>query len=450
MNTKGQAVLNRRGNRVLIIDKDLPRDNIGAMELEIDNDYLWLTSDDASELLQMTVGMILEKTNPLSTAKRLRKTVSPSRAAIIMEQANLRIRARRKFEHADQMFFSGKSLEQSTSSVLADYKAKRFAGVQRLADVCCGIGGDLISLAQRESNAAAMETVGIEKGPLIAHLANANLAALNVGNAKVLSCSFEDFDIAPFDGLHFDPDRRVKGRTTSGDLFAPSMPDIFDRLKQEQQLVAIKVAPATEVDVPKYPIEREWIGDWRECKQQVVWAGPGIAEAVQTATIVANDGTSFQFRHPENEAVDVPEVADTIPKYIYEPHASILAARLRDAVASRYSLRPISRGVAYLGSDSLLTDVEPLLKRYRVDDVLPVDLKLIQKKLTQMGVGELVLKKRGVDQVLADRVSRLKLSGDQKTTRHDVDENRHLRLEPSRVPVVGDENRSSQSDEPLH
>ena len=395
-----------------IIDKDLPSDNIVPMELEIDNDYLWLTSEAASELLEMTMGLILEKTNPLSTAKRLRKTISPSRAAIIMEQAKLRIRARRKFEHADQMFFSGKSLEQSTSSVIADYKAKRFAGVQRLVDVCCGIGGDLISLAKLESTAS----VGIEKDPLIAHLSNANLAALNVANAKVQCSSFEDFDVAPFDGLHFDPDRRVKGRTTSGDLFAPSMSDIFSRLKHEQQLIAIKVAPATEVNDPAFPIQREWIGDWRECKQQVVWAGPGIETATQMATIVAKDGTSFQFCHREDALIDPPEVADAIPRYIYEPHASILAARLRDAVAARYSLRPISRSVAYLGSDSLLPDVEPLLKGYRVDEVLPADLKVIQKKLTKMGVGQLVLKKRGVDQVLADRVARLKLTGEEKAT----------------------------------
>ena len=69
-----------------------------------------------------------------------------------------------------------------------------------------------------------------------------------------------------------------------------------------------------------------------------------------------------------------------------------------------------------MNGQSLLRDVEPILKCYRVDDVLPADLKLIQKKLKQHGVGQLVVKKRGVDQVLADRVSRLKLSGDRKAT----------------------------------
>ena len=74
-------------------------------------------------------------------------------------------------------------------------------------------------------------------------------------------------------------------------------------------------------------------------------------------------------------------------------------------------------------SDRVLKNVEPILKGYRVDDVLPIDVKQIHKKLKDMKVGELVIKKRGVDQVLANNVSRLKLTGDQKATimltRHD-------------------------------
>ena len=69
-----------------------------------------------------------------------------------------------------------------------------------------------------------------------------------------------------------------------------------------------------------------------------------------------------------------------------------------------------------MNSDRVLDDAEPILKGYRVDAVLPVDLKQIQKKLKSMNVGQLVIKKRGVDQVLADKVSRLKLDGSEKAT----------------------------------
>ena len=109
-------------------------------------------------------------------------------------------------------------------------------------------------------------------------------------------------------------------------------------------------------------------------------------------------------------------MTETIGPYIYEPHASVLAAGLGEVLAAKYSLQYLSRGVAYMNSDRELNDAEPILKGYRVDAVLPVDLKQIQKILTKMDVGQLVIKKRGVDQVLADNIARLKLKGTTKAT----------------------------------
>ena len=393
------------------------------MNLDEQNDFVWLTSETAAEHLLIAERLFEENLNPLKTAKLLRKSITPAQAAMVMEQAQLRIRARRKFEHADKMFFTGRSLEQSTSSLIATQKTKRFANFARVADICCGIGGDLVSLAQR-GEIPDMETVGVEKDPVPACFAASNLKATGCDHARVENVSFEDFDLSPFDAVHFDPDRRVKGRTTTGDFFEPSLADIFDRLSLDRQLVAIKVAPATEIDSLKFPVEREWIGGWRECKQQVLWAGRDITENSSTATIVAKDGTCSHFRLSASDGTPTrPTKAETIGPYIYEPHASVLAAGLGEAVAAEHSLQYLSRGIAYMISDRVLKNVEPILKGYRVDDVLPIDVKQIHKKLKDMKVGELVIKKRGVDQVLANNVSRLKLTGDQKATimltRHD-------------------------------
>lgn len=380
------------------------------------NEFAWLTSEAAIEHLQTATRLFQKNLNPLKTAKLLRKSISPQRSAMVMEQAQLRIRARRKFQHADSMFFTGRSLEQSTSSLIATYKAKRFVESRKVADVCCGIGGDLISLASRNQN-SDFETVGIERDPVPACFATANLIAAGCERAGVENQSFDNFDSTSFDALHFDPDRRVKGRTTTGDFFEPSLQNILERLSLDRQLVAIKVAPATDIGSLDFPIEREWIGSWRECKQQVLWAGRGIEHNSSVATIVAKDGEHRQFRFSGSAtAPSKPELADVIGPYIYEPHASVLAARLGDAIAEKYSLKRLSRGIAYLNSEQLLPTAEPILKGFRVDDVLPVDLKQIHKKLKSMGVGNLVIKKRGVDQVLADKVSRLKLTGDQKAT----------------------------------
>ena len=393
------------------------------MDYDEQSDFDWLTSDVATEHLDVATKLFEKKINPLKIAKLLRKSMTPPQAAMVMEQSQLRIRGRRKFADADSMFFTGRSLEQSTSSLIATYKAKRFEDSVKVADVCCGIGGDLIALARRGDD-SNFETVGVEKDPVPACFAASNLKATGCDRARVENVGFEDFDVKPFDALHFDPDRRVKGRTTTGDFFEPTLANIFDRLSLDQQLVAIKVAPATEIESMGFPVQREWIGGWRECKQQVLWAGPGITENSRVATVVAKDGAHCQFQFPDSAEIETrPTMAELIGPYIYEPHASILAAGLGEAIAAKHSLQYLCRGIAYMNSDRKLKDVEPMLKGYRVKAVLPVDLKHIHKKLRAMNVGQLVIKKRGVDQVLADNVARLKLKGDEKATimltRHD-------------------------------
>ena len=219
------------------------------------------------------------------------------------------------------------------------------------------------------------------------------------------------------DRVHIDPDRRTKGRTTKGNFFEPSLGEIFEKIDPKRQRIAIKVAPATQLESPGFPVEREWVGSWRECKQQVLWAGPDVESNSRIATVVDKDGKRCHFRFSnQSDNPERPKMAKEIGPFIYEPHASILAAGLAEKIAAEYSLEYLSRGVAYMNSDRLITEIEPILKGYRVDCVLPVDLKRIQKKLNELGVGQLVIKKRGVDQVLADKVSRLKLSGQDKAT----------------------------------
>jgi hypothetical protein len=299
------------------------------MEVNSQKEFAWLTSEAAEEHLAVAIRLFEKNLNPLKTAKLLRKSITPERAAMVMEQAQLRIRARNKFKNADNMFFTGRSLEQSSSELLATYKAKRFRSCQNLADICCGIGGDLMALAKRAHDNTGFATVGVVSDSVATHFAAANLKAAAALNVKVENASFADVDVSEFDGVHIDPDRRVRGRTTVGHFFEPTLKEIFERLSLDRQMVAIKVAPATDFEYPGFPIERQWIGQWRECKQQVLWAGPEIQEDTRVATVVAKDGARCHFRFLESDTMPrTPKVADEIGPFIYEPPPSILAAKL--------------------------------------------------------------------------------------------------------------------------
>jgi hypothetical protein len=387
-------------------------------------DFEWLVSDAATLPLQKTQSLFVEDINPLKIARMLRKTMTPQRAALVMEQAQLRIRARRKFPDADRMFFTGRSLEQSSSTLLADYKAKKFAGMRKVADICCGIGGDLLALAGRsgklndanEGSNAGLETVGVDRDPIPAHFAAWNAKALKLKNVSTCCESFEAFDLSSFDGVHLDPDRRVKSRTVVGNFFQPTLEAIFESVDPRRQRVAVKIAPASSIPAFDFPIEREWIGDWRECKQQVLWCGPGIESDRTVATVLRKDAEVFQYSGFDPEEAPSPVAADEIGPFLYEPHATVLAANLLSSIAKQHELQILTRGIAYLNSARELPDLSPLLKGYRVDKVLPVDLKILAKEFRAMNVGKLVIKKRGVDQLIANKIARIKLVGDEKAT----------------------------------
>src|SRR5262245_23014612 len=120
-------------------------------------DYQWLTGDVAGTLL----AELAADPAPLHTAvARLRGQLSATRAHLLLEQVELRRRAAEKFTYASRMFFTRTALEQATDEQVAAYKAdrvgeslrnsqSRLGETQLLADLCCGIGGDLLALLER-------------------------------------------------------------------------------------------------------------------------------------------------------------------------------------------------------------------------------------------------------------------------------------------------------------
>ena len=324
------------------------------MPSDTSRDFRWLLGESAARLLQQAAQGLAEHQNALTIVKRLRKTTTPARAAIVLEQAQLRIRGRVKFRLADQMFFTRRGLEQSTSESLARYKADRFASCDRVADVCCGIGGDLIGLSGRDGASA---TVGIDIDETTSRFASRNVAANQLnhqGDAWVQQLSFEKLNLNGFQGLHLDPDRRVKRRGVRGNHFQPSLPDVLNRISADQ-LVSIKVAPATpsESDWPQ-AMQREWIGDRRECKQQVLWLGERTANDREvTATMVDGEQSIVSFSAGEAERDQSVAAQDAVGEFVYEPHPTILAARLTNPFARHLGLTRISAALPYLtGSTS--------------------------------------------------------------------------------------------------
>jgi hypothetical protein len=383
-------------------------------------DYRWLTGAEAGRLLAELAADPL----PLHTAvARLRRNLSTTRAHLIIEQVELRRRAAAKFRHANRMFFTRTALEQATDECTAAYKAQRIGeflqnsqsrlGETRpLADLCCGIGGDLIALA------SVTTAVGLDHNPIAALLAAANVRALLNHEIEISTQGAAHF---AFDGVaawHIDPDRRSTGRrTTSLDFCTPDRATL-DILLARSPNAAIKLAPAASVPHEwSARCEREWISCNHECRQQVAWHGEIATTYGHRATIL-NFSPRYAGERTLRRIVGVPNQPVPITHepghYIFDVDSAVLAAHLTGALAAEHKLQALSAGPTYLTGPKSVDD--DALACYEIIELLPFRLRKLSDHLRARRIGRLEIKKRGVD-VAPETLRRgLKLSGDNAAT----------------------------------
>lgn len=352
-------------------------------------DIEWLTSPAAVPLL----GELQQKLSAagqvdVRLAASLRKSHSAPRTHLLLEQVELRSRARDKFAEPGEMFFTRKGLEQCTDEVLARFKSQRFPAQQPLADLCCGIGGDALSLADRGS------LVAWDADPVTAHLAACNLKLCTQHVGEVHAQLADSTAVKEVAAWHIDPDRRAAGeRTIELCDYEPGPAFLLDLLRNNPN-GAVKVAPGAELQPTDWPAcERQWLGSRGECRQQVLWFGDLAQQVGQhVATVVARNGEAVNYVGRS----DTPLVsAEAILSYIYEPDATILAAHLAGTLAAEQQLLAISAGGGYLTADHFVQ--HPLLAAFRVREVMPYDLRKLKTYCREHQLGQLEIKKRGVD-----------------------------------------------------
>jgi hypothetical protein len=367
-------------------------------------DYDWLTGSDAGALLEELAG----DGRPLHTiVHRLRSRVTPKRAQLLLLQLHLRARAAGKFSHPARMFFTDLALKQATDEWVARYKAIRFFEFVKksnalVADFCCGIGGDLMGLAE------VVHAVGIDRDPVSTCFAAANT------RASTRTMDVNDFPMDSVAAWNIDPDRRPKSRrTTSLDWSEPNR-ETIERLLNQVPHAAVKLAPA--YDVPAEWLERcelEWISRDRECRQLVAWHGAlAHAPGRRRATVLSRSGKVLRtiVGEPDRpiELVEKPE------RYVFDIDSAVLAARLKGALAADHGLFAFANGPTYLTGSRPIEDAA--LSCFEVDQVAPFRVEKLRQQLRERSIGQLEIKTRGVDVDVETLRRGLKLRGEKAVT----------------------------------
>jgi len=370
-------------------------------------DYEWLTGSEAGAILSE----LSANSMPLHTSvARLRSRFTPTQAHLLIEQAELRSRASAKFSQAHRMFFTRLGLEQATDEWIARYKASRFnrrpgekSPPVRIADLCCGIGGDLSALHQ------VGHPVGVDRDPIAAHFAGIN------SGAEVKVSDVSNFDFEEVTAWHIDPNRRAGGkRTTKLELCEPNRGTI-KRLLERVPDAAVKLAPACDVpDEWTARCELEWISRDRECRQLVAWHGDlAMSPGEHRATIVSTDVNEAPRSIVGQPKLPV-SLVDKPDRYVFDIDAAVLAAKLKGALAAEHELNALGAGPTYLTGPQRVTDAA--LAAFEVEDVMPQKTRLLAEHLRARKIGTLEVKKRGVEVDPEKLRKELRLSGDDSAT----------------------------------
>ncbi len=353
-----------------------------------DEDLRWLLEHADHELQAAKL-----PEDPVRLVAFFRKRHSATRSRMLAELRKLRQRAATKFSNAQRMFFTSRALQQATDQWLAKYKANRFPPHIHVVDLCCGLGGDAIALAQRGPLTA------IDKDAAIAHMAAANLHVLGLDAVAHVRCmDVRQVDLSQFDAWHLDPDRRPTGSRRSAPEYGEPALGEFVQFRQRAPQGAVKLAPAANVpELFAEGVELEWLGHSRQCQQLVAWFGslarhPGK----RVATWLWHKGASEQqVATLVDEAVEPATVADSLARYLYEPQPSVLAAKLEDVLAARYGLKRVARGIAYFVSEMRIEN-EPLLTGFEILESLPPRVNTLRRHIAALDGRVLEVKKRGV------------------------------------------------------
>ena len=364
------------------------------------------------EGLRLVDGLSIASTADAATAvSRLRREGhSPELVAAVVGQARLRERAAAKFgPFASRMLFTRAGLEQATRLAVAARHAGRLrdAGIGRVADLGCGIGGDALGFA-----GIGLDVLAVDADEITAAIAAYNLAPFGE-SARVRHGRAEDTALDDVDAVWLDPARRTSGhgetRRVAASAYTPALPWAFDLARRVP--TGIKLGPAFDRTEIPAGVEAQWISADGSTIELVLWSGalarPGVG---RSALVLRGDAAAELTAAADSADAEVRPLGT----FLHEPDGAVIRARLIGDVARSIDAGMLGGGTAYMTSDAGASS--PFATTFRVREVLPLKTRDIDAALRRDDIGTLEIKKRGVDIDPAQFRRKLRLSGDASAT----------------------------------
>lgn len=352
---------------------------------------------------------------------RLRALAPPEFVNVALELSTARAKAacNDKFPPAiaSRIIADIPGIEMASSRLAADYKADGFAQILNdsnenepsiVYDLCCGIGADAMSLADR-----GFHIIAYDHNPLRAWMTERN-AHCESRSTDVTTLNLEDIRY-----FHLDPSRRSESRNNNQagqrhwrfEDYKPG-PDFINQLiNKPNRAGAVKLGPG--INLAGFPIEQqhssiafelEFISEPPDHRltQAILWTGCFASASTATvsqrisrrATILPSRETLTSQGNLNN--FDQPPIAEKLNRFLYTINPAVERAELLNELCDETSLPLIHPKLGLLTGDQLVKDNQSpwIIATFELLEELPYREQKIKRWINEHHAGIVEIKTR--------------------------------------------------------
>jgi SAM-dependent methyltransferase len=297
-------------------------------------------------------------------------------------------RDKRTIKFTKPIFSNKEGLQLSTPEIVASYIAKRLK-TNIIADLGCGIGGQVIFFAKE-----CKKVYAVERNPEKLEYAKKNCELYDVRNVEfilgdVLSESIKE-KVSDADIIFSDPARPLAEKERTLENLEPPITGIINLYSDITQELAFHAPPQMPPSRIAFDCEREYLSLNGQLNRLTLYFG-ALKRCERSAVVLPGEVQLCSSGAPAIKTGDLRE-------YVYEPEPSVVKAELLDELAQIIS-QANGEIFFYKGDErrTLLTSSElvssPFFKdTYRVLGKIGKDVRTIKEILRSEKAGKVVLR----------------------------------------------------------
>jgi hypothetical protein len=332
--------------------------------------------------------------NPLKLSEKLSKKFGLQERRAIMHYLEILPKIRKKFCLQNVHLICDRlSYEQATARDISEYKALLWPGNAKIADLCCGMGGDSFWLPN------GIAASGVDIAPERVLMFNENMERLGLPHRAILQNALE---AGGGDFFCIDPARR--------NGLNPSFENILELSKRFCGAM-VKLPPAfPENEIPKKS-DIIYLGNENDCRECLMLSGIFEKETVRAVAICENE--TFEWQCKKNELQNISLETKKLGNFILEPYPVLVRSHLFLSEAKKYGFWQIDKTLAYVSCEGL-PQKHSGFSAYKVIEQSSLSTNNVRTMLKKYGIGKITLKKRGVEVVPEAEIRRLAPKGEKE------------------------------------